>query len=204
MALRAEDDGVKTRQHPQGMALTPHIVLGCAQHAVDGGMFRAHDTSSARPCAPVSASCRDGDSRVRCSKPGNSPPSGSRDGPFREWRPYSPDLGVLQDASGHTGQAPCCARFPNRCAARPDSRLADRNRLKRFRRRNYGTNPPASRLRACERTAIIAGLSRLRFRSSRGFTSAGRPAARPGPPLDRGRAETAASPRTRYGAAHPA
>ena len=204
MASRAEDDGVKARHHPQATALTPHIVIGYAKHAMDGGMFHAHDTTSATPCAPVSASCRDRDTRVRCSKPSDSPPSGSRDGPFREWMPHSPDLGVSQDASGRTGHAPCCARFPNRCAARPDSRLADRNRLKRFRRRNYGTNPPASRPRACERTAIVAGLFPPGCRSSRGFTSAGRPAVRPGPPLDRGRAETAASPRTRYGAAHPA
>ena len=204
MASRAEHGGVKARHYPQATAPTPHIVIGYAQHAMDGGMFRAHDTSSARPCAPVSASCRDRDSRVGCSKPGNSPPSGSGDEPFREWMPHSPDLGVLQDASRRTGQAPCCARFPNRCAARPDSRLADGNRLKRFRCRNLRSE--AARVQAANmranrhcRKAFSPG-----FRSSRGFTSAGRPAARPGRPLVRDGTETAANPRTRYGAVHPA
>ena len=67
----------RTRQRPQAMALSPHIVLGYARHTKNGGMFRAHDTSSARPCAPLSATCRGRESRVQRSKPSNSPPSGS-------------------------------------------------------------------------------------------------------------------------------
>ena len=83
-----------------GNDLTLHIVLGYAEHGMDGGMFLAYGTSSAAPGTPVSAPCRIGDSRAQRSKQRNSPPAGSRNGPFGEWVPHSPDPGVSQDAGG--------------------------------------------------------------------------------------------------------